>query len=78
MFGWGLARLSTLVLGSVAWRAASVPWLTKRLAQRTLWIEFTSPCVVMAGARLVEHRTWIPSSALLGFMGMTLLGAIFL
>ena len=78
MFGWGLTLLSTLVLAYVAWRASSVPWLTRRLARRTLWIWFIGLWGVMAGGRWMEHSTWFPGAALMELLGMTILGTIFL
>lgn len=78
MFGWGLTLLSALILAYVAWRAAAVPWLARRLPRRTLWIVFSGLWGLMAAGRLLGHEASFPGSGILELTGMTLLGILFL
>jgi len=78
MFGWGLSLLSAVLMAYVAWRAASVPWLTRKFSKRTLWLVAAILWVVMALGRMFGHSASFPGSSLLEFIGMTLLGVLFL
>lgn len=78
MFGWGLTLLSAVVMAYVAWRAASVPWLARKYSKRCLWLAGAILWGSMALGRLLGHGSTFPGSSQLEFIGMTLLGALFL
>jgi hypothetical protein len=78
VFGWGLTLLSAVVMAYVARRAASEPWLARKLSKRTLWLVAAILWGAMALGRMLGHGASFPGASLVEFIGMTLLGVLFL
>lgn len=60
MFRWALTLLAMPAMAYVAWRAATVPWLAKRMAKRTLWGSIACLWGLMAAGRYLDKGLAFP------------------